>query len=254
MKKIMKRIIMDTILPLIQRLGFDIVRLYPPDFSEKNIEICNIVKPYTMTSPKRLNALIDAVNYVVKNKIDGAFVECGVWKGGSIMTMALTLKDLGDEGRDLYLYDTFSGMSAPSDVDVSIRGEKAYGRFSQTKLSENSSNWCFSSLDEVKENVFSTEYPKGKIHFIRGKVEDTIPTNLPNEIALLRLDTDWYESTKHEMTHLFPLLKQNGVLIIDDYGHWEGARKAIDEYISDKNIHILLNRIDYTGRIAIKTG
>jgi hypothetical protein len=83
-------------------------------------------------------------------------------------------------------------------------------------------------------------------------VEDTIPGNMPKKIALLRLDTDWYESTKHELTHLFPLLQSNGVLIIDDYGHWEGARKAVNEYISDKHIRILLNRIDYTGRIAIK--
>ena len=106
--------------------------------------------------------------------------------------------------------------------------------------------------DEVKENVFSTGYPKGKIHFIEGKVEDTIPTNIPNEIALLRLDTGWYESYKHVMAHLFPLLRQDGVIIIDDYGQWEGARRAIDEYISDNNIRILLNRIDVTGRIAIK--
>ncbi len=253
----MKQIIKTTIRPLMQSFGFDIVRhqkkdVYPRDFSEQNIEICEIVKPYTMTSPERVNALIGAVHYVVKNKIDGAMVECGVWKGGSIMAMALTLKNLGDESRELYLYDTFSGMSAPTDVDVSIAGEKADDTFSQTKISEDSSNWFFSSLDEVKKNVFTTGYPKGKIHFIKGKVEDTIPRKIPNEFALLRLDTDWYESTKHEITHLFPFLKQNGVLVIDDYGHWEGARKAIDEYFSDNNIRILLNRIDFTGRIAIK--
>ncbi len=101
--------------------------------------------------------------------------------------------------------------------------------------------------------MLSTGYKKEKVHFIKGKVEETIPKNIPKEIALLRLDTDWYESTKHELTHLFPLLKPNGVLIIDDYGHWEGVRKAVDEYISDNNIHILLNRIDYSGRIAVKT-
>ncbi len=253
----MKEIIKTTIRPVIQRFGFDIVRhqkkdLYPRDFSEQNIEICDIVKPYTKTSPERVNALIGAVQYVVKNKIDGAMVECGVWKGGSTMAMALTLKNLGDESRELYLYDTFSGMSAPTDVDISIDGAKADDTFSQTKISEDSSDWYSSSLGEVKENLFTTGYPKGKIHFIEGKVENTIPTEIPNKIALLRLDTDWYESTKHEMTHLFPLLKQNGVLVIDDYGYWEGARKAIDEYISDNSIRILLHRIDYTGRIAIK--
>ena len=126
----MKPIIKTRIRPLIQKLGFDIVRhhqkgVYPSDFSEENIEICDIVKRFTMTSPERVNALISAVQYVVKNKIDGAMVECGVWKGGSAMAMALTLKKLGDESRELYLFDTFSGMCAPSDVDVSIDGAKA---------------------------------------------------------------------------------------------------------------------------------
>lgn len=251
----MKNILTSTIRPLIRKFGIDIVRYktdYPPDFSQQDIEICKAVKAYTMTSPERLEALINAVKYCLTNKITGDFVECGVWKGGSTMAIALTLMKLNDKSKDLYLYDTFSGMNSPSDDDVSFAGKKASDTFSQTKISKDSSNWCIASLDEVKENVLSTSYPKEKIHFIKGKVEDTIPTNLPSEIALLRLDTDWYESTKHEMTHLFPLLKQNGVLIIDDYGHWKGARKAIDEYISDKNIRILLNRIDYTGRIAIK--
>lgn len=257
----MKKLFTSMIRPVIQKAGFDIVRhiknesgfVYPPDFSPENIEICEIVKPYTMTSQERVNSLINAVRYVVKNELNGAFVECGVWKGGSSMAMALTLNKLGSEKRDMYLYDTFSGMSAPSDVDISIWGRTAHQTFSETKTSDDTSGWCLSSLEEVKQNLFSTGYDKEKFHFIKGKVEETIPKSIPKEIALLRLDTDWYESTKHELIHLFPLLKPNGVLIIDDYGHWEGARKAVDEYISDNNIRILLNRIDYTGRIAVKT-
>lgn len=206
-----------------------------------------------MTSPERVNSLINAVQYVVKNRIDGAFVECGVWKGGSSMAMALTLNRLGSEKRDLYLYDTFSGMSAPTDVDISIFGKAAHKKFSETSISDDVSDWCFSPLEEVKKNLYGTGYDKERFHFVKGKVEETIPKSIPREISLLRLDTDWYESTKHELIHLFPLLKPNGVLIIDDYGHWEGARKAVDEYISDNNIQILLNRIDATGRIAVKT-
>ena len=79
-----------------------------------------------------------------------------------------------------------------------------------------------------------------------------MPGYLPSGIALLRLDTDWYESTKHELEHLYPLLVSGGVIIIDDYGHWKGAKKAVDEYIKDNNLPLLLNRIDYTGRIGIK--
>ena len=257
----MKNKITTMIRPLIRRSGFDIVRYqekqkvrvpYPVDFSASNIEICDVVKPYTMTSPERVNALIDAVHYVAANNIAGAMVECGVWKGGSAMAMMLTLKKFGDESRDFYLYDTYAGMSAPSDADISFQGDHAYEEFSKLKISEDISGWCLSPLEEVKQNAFSTGYNKDKIHFIKGKVEDTIPENIPQSISILRLDTDFYESTKHELIHLFPLLQPSGVLIIDDYGHWEGSRKAVDEYISENNIRILLNRIDYTGRIGIK--
>ena len=258
----MKNKITTAIRSLMHRSGIDLVRYqekhkvresYPADFSVTNIEICDAVKPYTMTGSARVNALIDAVLYIAANKITGAMVECGVWKGGSAMAMMLSLMKLGDESRYFYLYDTFTGMSTPSDDDVSLQGDKAHDTFSKLKISEDVSGWCFSPLEEVKQNVFSTGYNKDKIHFIKGKVEDTIPENIPQSIAILRLDTDWYESTKHELIHLFPLLQPNGVLIIDDYGHWEGARKAVDEYISENNIRILLNRIDYSGRIGIKT-
>lgn len=95
-------------------------------------------------------------------------------------------------------------------------------------------------------------YPSEHIHFIKGKAEDTIPRHAPRQIALLRLDTDWYESTKHELEHLFHRLSPGGVIIIDDYGFWKGARKAVNEYFLDNNIAILLTRMDETGRMAIK--
>lgn len=255
----MKRTLTAIIRPLVRRAGFDIVRHkrtkdYLSDMGELNIEIYERVEPYTMTSLERVSALIDAVKYVVRNEIDGALVECGVWKGGSSMAMVLTLQRLCTMDREVYLYDTFSGMSSPSDVDVSFTGIIAREALSNPKNSKDTSIRCFSPLEEVKENMFSTGYPKEKIHFVEGQVEETIPDCIPDSIAILRLDTDWYESTKHELAHLFPRLKSNGVLIVDDYGHWKGARKAVDEYISENNIRILLNRIDYTGRIAVKTG
>jgi hypothetical protein len=83
-------------------------------------------------------------------------------------------------------------------------------------------------------------------------VEKTLPSHAPAQIALLRLDTDWYASTRWELEHLFPRLSRNGVLIIDDYGHFKGARQAVDEHINLHKLPLLLNRIDYSGRIAIK--
>jgi O-methyltransferase len=258
-----KKIFNTVIRPAIRLLGIDLVRHevsseepnYLSDFSKENLLIYEAVKQFTMTSPERVNALIEAIKYVVRNKIGGALVECGVWRGGSVMAMALALKQLDDESRDIYLYDTFTGMVAPTDVDKSrIYGDDhAKEQFSKLKISEDSSHWLSSSLEEVKENVLSTGYPKKKLHFIKGKVEDTIPENIPREIALLRHDTDFYVSTKHELIHLFPLVKPKGVIIFDDYAHWEGARKAVDEYIEENHICIFLNRIDSQGRIGIKT-
>ena len=150
------------------------------------------------------------------------------------------------------MFDTYEGMSKPTDLDISFEGKKADSQFEENKKGEDSSDWCFASLNKVKQNVLKTGYSSEKLHFIKGKVENTLPENTPKQIALLRLDTDWYESTKHELIHLFPKLVSGGVLILDDYGYWAGAKKAVDEYFSQTKTQILLNRIDQTGRIAIK--
>ena len=225
----------------------------PPDFDEGTARVFRAVAEFTMTSAERIEALVNAVRYIVANRVAGDIVECGVWRGGSSMAAALTLKELGDERRHLYLYDTFEGMSAPTEEDVTLDGVAAKGKFADRQLSEESSDWCRASLDEVRLNVARTGYPADRVHFIKGKVEATLPASMPGgPIALLRLDTDWYESTRHELLHLYPRLVRGGVLIIDDYGHWAGARKAVDEYFSTHPPALLLNRIDYTARIAVK--
>jgi O-methyltransferase len=224
----------------------------PADFADFEKMTIHKVKPFTMTSPERIASLIHAVRYIVDANIEGSIVECGVWRGGSMMTIALTLLEKRSLDKDLYLFDTFEGMSPASAADVSITGDDAQHLMSVTRKSEDDHLWAYSPLIKVQEAVLSTGYPKEKILFIKGMVEETIPTHAPSRISLLRLDTDWYESTRHELVHLFPRLSVGGVLIIDDYGHWKGAKKAVDEYIAEKKLRILLNRIDYTGRIAIK--
>lgn len=209
-------------------------------------------KPYTMTSIERMYALFNAVKYVVQNNIPGDFVECGVWRGGSSMMTALTLLHLRSKDRQLFLYDTFEGMSEPTEHDKTFRGEDADKLLEKNVDNKETSVWCLADINDVQQNMGITKYPSGNIHYVKGKVEDTIPATLPTSgIALLRLDTDWYESTAHELKHLYPLLIASGVLIIDDYGHWDGCKKAVDEYFADKPL--LLNRIDYTGRIAVKS-
>lgn len=247
---------------LIQTFGFDLVRrnsltsdlaLLGLDANHEDIlDTINFVRPYTMTSTERLFALIQATEYIVRGEIAGSIVECGVWRGGSMMAVARTLKRLGREDVDLFCFDTFEGMTQPTEVDVNFAGASASTKFARTRLSDRQSNWCRGSIQEVQQNLGSTEYDITKIICVKGMVEDTLPGAAPSTISILRLDTDWYESTRHELLHLFPRLAIGGVLILDDYGHWEGHRKAVDEYFKQQNIRMLLNRIDYAGRIGVK--
>jgi hypothetical protein len=170
--------------------------------------------------------------------------------------MILALQESGTEDRDLYLFDTFEGMTEPTAHDVSRfdrpaleTWEKSGGRpweeaFGPEVLNE----------DAVRATLAETRYPTSRIHLVKGRVEDTIPAAAPQSIALLRLDTDWYESTRHELVHLYPRLAPNGILIIDDYGHWDGARRAVDEYFQQHGPRPFLSRVDYTGRLAVKPG
>lgn len=243
-------------------IGYDVIKYRPSpvkkkdhtlaDFTPEDWELVEYIKKYTRTTPERIYALKQAVEYIVKSNIPGDIVECGVWRGGNIMAIARLLRQHKDLSREIYLYDTFEGMSEPTEKDVAYSGEQAADLLNQSEKEDEASVWCYAGLEEVQENMKITQYPYEKFHFIQGKVEDTIPAKVPESIALLRLDTDWYESTRHELVYLFPRLVKGGVVIIDDYGHWEGARVATDEYFEENNIKILLNRIDYTGRMAVK--
>lgn len=234
--------------------GLDIIRVdaqaeeYPPDFRQEDSDIIRKVRKWTMTSAERLYALIQGVRYVSANSIPGAIVECGVWKGGSMAAAARAFLQANDLGRDLYLFDTFQGVTEPTERDFDYSGKRA----AELLLEDPGFKCEDAPLEAVEKVLYDTGYPKHRIHFVQGKVEETIPQLAPNSISLLRLDTDWYQSTKHELVHLFPRLSRGGVIIIDDYGHWRGSQQACDEYFAENQIPILLNRVDYTGRIAVK--
>ncbi|MHC4959671.1 MAG: TylF/MycF/NovP-related O-methyltransferase [Planctomycetota bacterium] len=204
------------------------------------------MSPYTLTGPARMIAMMRAIEHINANKIPGDIVECGVWKGGSMMLAARTLMRLGDSKRHLHLYDTFEGMSAPTDADVDFRGLRADDDM------PNQIEHTLAGLEEVRQNLLGTGYPVDAVHFIEGKVEETIPAHTPERIALLRLDTDWYESTYHELVHLYPLLSPGGIVIIDDYGHWNGARRAVDQFMAEQDPGLFLHRIDYSARLLVK--
>ena len=232
-------------------LGYELRRsesLAQADISPDQRALYARVGPYTQTSLERVVALADAVEYVVRRDIPGDFIECGVWRGGSSMAVALTLMRLGVSDRRLWLYDTFGTMPPAGEHDRDYAGRP----LTQGALDpvNNASQTSGLTLPEVQTALATTGYPPERVIYVEGLVEETIPSSAPERSALLRLDTDWYESTRHELAELYPRLERGGVLLIDDYGHFAGARKAVDEYFATEPI--LLSRIDYTGRLAVK--
>jgi hypothetical protein len=221
-----------------------------PDMEPAFTPLYEAAKPYTMTSLERMYGLFKAAGHITAHQVAGDFVECGVWKGGSAMLAALSLAHFGDTSRRLWLYDTFEGMTAPTEADVDYADEHASKRLGDKWPTYDAIAKV--PLEQVREAMASTGYPMEQVKLVKGRVEQTIPASIPDRIAILRLDTDWYESTIHELEHLYPRLTVGGVLIVDDYGHWKGCRRAVDEYLAKHRIPMMLHRYDYTGRIGIK--
>jgi lipopolysaccharide biosynthesis glycosyltransferase len=247
--------------PLRRRRATQPAQVTPPSvvdaLTTSERETIDRCRPYSLASDERLAATMDAVEYVVRSGVEGALVECGVWKGGSVLAMILTLQRLGVDDRDVYLFDTFSGMTEPSAHDTSRFDDPAAGTWASARAAGTKAwDWLFRADDFGKEQVErllrETGYPPSRINFAVGPVEETLPSSAPADVAVLRLDTDWYESTRHELVHLYPRLRAGGVLLIDDYGHWDGARRAVDEYFSASAAPVLFGRTDYTGRMAVK--
>lgn len=204
------------------------------------------VLPYTMTGPLRIQAMIAAISHIEEHKIAGDIVECGVWRAGNII-LARKLAPY----RLCWLYDTFAGMTLPGDEDMKGNGTPAMERY--VRLQTAGLAWCAASLESVIECFKVTgTFDEDKLRFVVGDVRATLlaADNLPKQIALLRLDTDFYESTAIELAVLYPLLMPGGVLVVDDYGHWLGAKKAVDEYFDGQDVEF--TKIDYTAVSLVK--
>lgn len=231
-------------------------RLEYPDISDPLFaELAQKCRRHTRTlcyGAETAWALYDAIIYIATNNIPGDIVECGVWSGGSMLLAAHTLMHFGDTSRRIYLYDTFAGMPKPEAVDAGWDGTPALPTWEHYQ--SKGGRWGYGGTqDHVRHVMSSSGYPEDKLIFVEGMVEDTLPACRPEAISLLRLDTDLYSSTYHELVHLYPALSVGGVLIIDDYGAFQGSRLATDKYIGENGLPILLSRINASVRLAIKT-
>jgi O-methyltransferase len=223
----------------------------PSDYDDEAKEIVRAVRPWTMTGADKVYALIQAVRYVTRHQIPGDVVECGVWRGGSMQAAARTLLSVGDTTRELYLFDTFEGMPPPGERDIRRSDDRSAEELMAEEARERSLVWAVATLEDVQDGFAQIPYPSERIHFVKGRVEETIPSDAPERISILRLDTDWYDSTRHELEHLYPRLSPGGVLLLDDYGYWEGAREAVDEFLEQTGERLLLVRMA-SGRVAVK--
>ncbi len=230
-------------------------KLEYPDITDAFFaDIAQKVRPHTRTFGAGVEApwaLYRAIEYIVRNHVPGDIVECGVWSGGSILLAAHALLHFGDTSRRLYLYDTFAGMPRPEAIDARWDGVPALPTWEHHQ--RNGRTWCYGGTqDHVRSVVCSSGYPAEKFVFVEGMVEDTLPATRPDQISLLRLDTDLYRSTYHELVHLYPLLAVGGILIIDDYGAFQGARIATDQFIEENRLPLFLSRVDGSVRLAVK--
>lgn len=220
---------------------------FPPYVEPAFVELLTKYRSKTMVPWGGLHMAYRAARYIARNRIAGAVVECGVWRGGCALMMAEAIQLEAEPVYDFYLYDTFTGMTEPGEQDMSEVGH-AKNYYYKSKKGNDYVDWCYAPIEEVSANIARSSYPRDRFHLVKGMVENTIPGTVPEQIALLRIDTDWYESTRHELVHLFPRLVSGGVFICDDYGFWEGARRAVDEYLAASDAPFLLTIDSGTGR------
>jgi len=191
------------------------------------------------------------IDYVVDCKIDGVLVECGVQSGRIEKIWIDKLKEKNEE-RDIYMYDTFTGLTEPSERDLGFSEEyrnpqkvlNIWNRYNDEKLGVNT--WCYCPLEKVISNLLEMNYPFHKLHFIKGDVRKTLldEKNIPDKIAVLRLDTDWYDSTKVELETMWNNLVNGGVIIFDDYYYWRGQQDAVDEFFKGTKYEGQVKRFD----------
>lgn len=215
------------------------------DMDDVFLALWKETQPFTMISVERAWALVQALRYISGAGIPGDIVECGVWKGGACLLASHILHRLCRREGFIWLYDTFSGMTAPGSEDK-IAGS------GQAMDERNPEGWWAASVDDVLQTLKQSPLDMSRFKLVKGDVKHTLKQQKPQQIALLRLDTDWYESTLAELQMLYPLLSPGGVLIIDDYGHFSGAKKAVDHFFADIGLVPLLHRSDYTGRVFVK--
>ena len=251
----MKNLIKNIINKLIVSTGYSLINNNQKivELNNADKKLINLAQKYSMTPQIRIFNLLQSLRYLKNKKIDGDYVECGVWKGGNIILFKKFIEEEDkDSKKNIFAFDTFEGMTEPDKNDYDISSNLSADVLLQSDKTKETNLWGVCSLESVKKNIQSCVNSKENIRFIKGPVENTldVTSNLPDKISLLRLDTDWYNSTKKELDILYDKVSPGGIIIIDDYGHWGGSKKAVDDFFLNK--YVWMHYVDYACRLIIK--
>jgi len=250
----MLNIFKNLINKIADQMGYSIINNNQKiaELSKKDNDYIDLVSKFSMTPKIRIYNLLQALRHLKIKKIDGDYVECGVWKGGNVLLFKKFLENEDFSQRNIYAFDTFEGMTNPDENDFEINTNISATKLLKNDKKKETNVWGVCSLENVKKNISKYVNNLENIHFVKGPVEITLneAKNIPKKISLLRLDTDWYQSTKKELEALYEKVSSGGVIIIDDYGHWGGSKKAVDNFFSDK--YVWMHYVDYACRLIIK--
>tara|TARA_B100000989_G_scaffold286192_1_gene254606 strand:- start:1164 stop:1901 length:738 start_codon:yes stop_codon:yes gene_type:complete len=221
------------------------------EMDRKSEEFIKVSSEYTFKSKLEMWTIICCLRNIINQKIYGDIIETGVWKGGTLILVKKILEDC-DAKKKILGFDTFEeGFEKPGELDKKIKyGFKKNGslynkNFNHKKFENASLN---NTLSNIKKNCKNID----DLYLIKGKVENTLKKENIKDISFLMLDTDYYESTKFSLEKLYDKVSYNGIIYIDDYGNWKGAKQAVDEFFKRKKIQPFLIRTSSASRIFIK--
>lgn len=236
-------------------MGYEIIKRDQKiiELSKDDNELINLVSNYSMTPKIRIYNLLQSLRHIKYHNIIGDYVECGVWRGGNLILFNKFIENEDfKSNKKIFAYDTFEGMTDPDENDFDLSSKISAKDLLKKDAKKKTNVWGICNLEQVKLNLNKNLKNINNINLIKGSVEETLNSinNIPEKISLLRLDTDWYSSTKKELEVLYEKVSSGGVIIIDDYGHWGGAKKAVDQFFRDK--YVWMHYVDYACRLIIK--
>ena len=191
------------------------------------------VVPFTMVARKRLEFLYDSAETIDQERIPGNIVQCGVCNGGSAAVAGHRVRERHLFDRKLFLFDSFKGLPPASEAD-GVRAQSFTGQ-------------CSGNQQSVELALRIANIDRSHVEIFPGWFAETFPHARTGQIALLVIDADWYDSVKLVLHTFYDAVAPGGIIYIDDYGYWEGCRKATDEFFAERHIEVPLLAIDDTG-------